>query len=75
MGAIEYVDLTCLDAKNKALLREARRVFDTAYAVMTPYDGSPSRIMDAAGRPIALGWFDRRGNVCFRSCCSDRPLN
>ncbi len=75
MGSIEYIDLTKLDEKNKALLREARRVFDTAYAVVTPYDGSPSRIMDAAGRPIALGWFDRKGNISFRACCPDRLLN
>lgn len=75
MGSIEFIDLTSLDAKNKALLREARRMFDTAYAVMTPYDGSPSRIMDAVGRPIAFGWFDRKGNICFRACPSDRLSN
>jgi hypothetical protein len=74
MGSIEFIDLTNVDGKNRALLRAARQVFDTAYAVTTSVDGFPSQIFDMIGRPIAMGWFDQRGNVCFRTL-SNEPLN
>lgn len=68
---IEFVDLSKTRARNRSLLRAARRIFgEMAYSVTTPVDDNlPSRLMDREGDVVAFCWFDEDGKPEFKPWC------
>jgi len=68
---IEFVDLSETRARNRLLLKAARRVFgETAYSISTPRDADmPSRLMDRDGDLVAFCWVDENGKPEFKPWC------
>ena len=75
---VEYVDISKQRARNKFLLRVAKRLFHDAYAVTCLYDvdDGTSQVIDGYGRIIAVAWIDPfDGKPEFKPVVPDSELN